>query len=373
MSIFATDLLRILSVTFIIFNHVSWPFFARSGTASEMPLDSLVALMNQLGKPSVLIFIFLSGLAFARHRINAEFKALKFYKNRAGRILPPYLLASFLGVYFFNTVTPENLPAAFFTGAAMYHLYFVALISYCYLLFPLMREIKPSKLNILLLAGSFLSIHFILALFFPETTNPAFSKFLRDTFAVNYELQIDKTIVLWIEFLSFALLFFQSGIWIGRNTDKAPERSALFFTAAVSVMIAAYFAVFADFNFRLGEQVHADTSGRTWRMSVLFYAVTWIFLLRNMNVKQSPPLMRRLARASFLVYLFHPFLINITKPMGYTSPVLHTVLIIISSWTLSILLQHLALKYHLAGLLLGEGDKIIEKKSKPAIILPQQA
>ena len=59
--------------------------------------------------------------------------------------------------------------------------------------------------------------------------------------------------------------------------------------------------------------------------------------------------------------------------MGYTSPVLHTVLIIISSWTLSILLQPLALKYHLAGLLLSEGDKIIEKKSKPAIILPQQA
>ena len=365
MSRFGTDLLRILSVTFIIFNHVSWSYFARNGTSSQMPMDMLVAFFNQLGKPSVLIFIFLSGLAFARHRMNARFHPLTFYKNRASRILPPYLLATFLGIYFFDTASLNDIIPVLFAGGGMYHLYFVALISYCYLLFPIMRKIPPTRFNIVLGAGSFLLLHFFLAVFFPSTTNPELSYFLKETFQISQTFQVSDFILNWIDFLSYAILFFQSGIWIGRKNDREKSRRILFFITASALMTAAFAFVYTDFFFRIHSGVHADPAGRVWRMSVLLYAASWIFLLRNIK-KDSNPFMRRMARASFLVYLFHPFLINMTKSWGYSFPVLHTAGIISASWILSVLLQEIALRFHFAGFLLGEGDKLIEKKDPPA-------
>ena len=373
MSLFATDLLRIISVTFIMFNHVSWPFYARNGSVSETPFDIGVAIVNQLGKPSVLVFIFLSGLAFARHRINSEFSAVKFYKNRAGRLLPPYILISLLAIYFFDTVKTEDIPMAFLTGGAMYHLYFVALISYCYLLFPLMRSIKPTKLNFSMLFICFTILQVTLAVFVPESANPVIIKYARNLFSISYTLDIDKTIVLWIEFLSFAILFFQAGIWIGRSTDKHRERDTGFYSITSVIMISAFIMVFADFIIRIHAGVHADASGRTWRMSVLLYALTWIFLLRNVNRNKSNPAMRRLARASFLVYLIHPLLINFTKTVGYDYPIIYAALIIASSWSVALTLQHLALKFHLAGFFLGEGDKIMEKRSQTVLNTQQQA
>ncbi|RME88123.1 MAG: hypothetical protein D6767_10670, partial [Candidatus Hydrogenedentota bacterium] len=135
----ATDFLRILSAVFIIFNHSYWEYYVQWGKKSSW-IVSFSALLNQFGKPAVLFFIFLSGYAFANQVAQEEkrgkvFSTKNFFRNRFGRILPVYILASLLALFLEKKFSWSSFFTSLFDGSAMFHLYFIPLILALYVLF----------------------------------------------------------------------------------------------------------------------------------------------------------------------------------------------------------------------------------------------
>lgn len=363
MSRFATDLLRVVAVTFIVYNHVSWNIFANVGTAWEDPFSLSIAAFNQLGKPSVLFFLFLSGLAFGAHRTfgsHDAFSVRHFYTNRVLRILPPYLLASLLA--FALGQSRHGFFSGLLDGGNMYHLYFVALLLYLYALYPLLRKIEFSPWRAALFAAPIFLIHPLTA-YADVGRHPllalAGGGLHEGMGALSKSLYAtgDGALVTWLVYFAYALPFFQFGIWTGRAGEdlhlSAAEKGRRL-TAASILWPIAFAVVFFDFYTGAHAGEHADPAGRIWRISVAIYALVLIEWMRNLPHQPSHPLLKRLSRASFLVYLFHPFLILALRKLDYP---IQIPLVIVLSWALGLALHWLATRHPALGALLGEGDR----------------
>jgi peptidoglycan/LPS O-acetylase OafA/YrhL len=129
--------------------------------------------------------------------------------------------------------------------------------------------------------------------------------------------------------------------------------------------VVGFLIVLVDFLGRTAAGVHADDAGRTWRLSVALYALTWLALLTSIQPRVSPAPMRKLARASFLVYLLHPFVINASKDLGFDHPIPHVILVVILSWGIALSLLFVARRVSLIGFLTGEGERMIEPRTVP--------
>ncbi|MEQ8350618.1 MAG: acyltransferase family protein [Leptospiraceae bacterium] len=383
MSRIATDLLRIFAVTCIVFNHVSWPLFVSSASASGGMLAHISAIFNQLGKPSVLFFLFLSGLAFSGKREHLTIAG--FYRSRLLRILPPFLLFSL--IFFlasgdsFELLSPVGW---LFAGTAHYHLYFVAVLLYLYLCYPLLREIpyKPSYLFTLIGVG--IVLHLINS-FRYDAPLPIF---LGHRLAELGDLTMEqpggadnRASVVWLEYFAFAVPFFMAGLWMpqivqrhsflklsfqSRNLD--PEGNGLWtrlgnlkagslfqLILRGGLVVGGFLLVFNDFVLGYKAGLHPDPAGRVWRISVALYAVALIVFLLALPQKSSPDWVKKLSRASFLVYLLHPLWIEATR---FLHPYYQTQVVIPLSWLTALALHELALSFPALGFLLGEGDRL---------------
>lgn len=356
---FSTDLLRVLAGTFIIFNHTSWNLFVMTGRSNSI-WPHIISFFNQLGKPAVLFFIFLSGFAFARHRLNLT--PGYFYLNRIFRILPPYILVSFLGVLV-TAKEHNNYFTMLLGGYALFHLYFIPLILLCYLLFPLLKKIPFNIYTALLMTavitGGYLYTsaangnRIIFNLQMPEISE----HLIKDSY---YRSQFYR----WVEYISFAIPVFTAGIWAGqikRRDERSRHRRSYKTRFTVIIAVAAAFAlVLTDYYIRVSAGVHPDTAGRIWRLSVLIYAAATVAMFTVLFHRDSFYLLRQAARASFLVYLIHPFFILMTRHIDVRWQILTVIPL---SWAAALFLQWLALRFKSAGFFLGEGDRFIRYPS----------
>ena len=131
------------------------------------PNVHLVALFEIVSRFSVPIFFFISAFGlFYRMNLAEPFEYGKFLRRRFKAVLIPYLLWSTLYIvhdnYFYGwQLFPEPDYAAeiYFFGLAKYHLYFLVILIWFYLLMPLwiylMRRMTPARL-VLLLIGQIL-------------------------------------------------------------------------------------------------------------------------------------------------------------------------------------------------------------------------
>ncbi len=371
---FATDLLRVIAATFIIFNHTAWPEFMNLGTAHESWWSHGVAWVNQLGKPSVLIFIFLSGFAFGHKK--GDFSARSFYLSRALRILPLYVIVSAVGIYQKPGMHWWQLPASLLDGSAMFHLYFVALLFYIYLLYPLLRKI-PFTLWTL--------IPFLSLLILPELYGGVRNIYI-SYFSGNGKGFI-KSIPMWGIYFSYGIPFFQAGLWLaGYNWKDTPDRGEFMFgrfkrlidslPVALVILSATYALLLVHFYNEVSSGLNADTSGRIWRISVVLYAAGWVWFMNKLRSDRSSPFLRQLARAGYMVYLLHPFGIQLTRDYLSSNPFLHTAAVAVLTWSATLLLHEVARRNTFFGFFLGEGDRIIktlmEKRAQKSILDDEQ-
>lgn len=134
--------MRIIACLMVVLIHVS------ATPVTELPLNSLSQVIfvaiNQLSKPAVPIFIFISG--FLLHHIygKTRLSLMTFYVKRLPNILNPYLAWSF--VYYLLYVilgqfplSPSFLISGLIWGTFTYHLYFMVIIIQMYLLYPLIH------------------------------------------------------------------------------------------------------------------------------------------------------------------------------------------------------------------------------------------
>ncbi|MEQ9366149.1 MAG: acyltransferase [Leptospirales bacterium] len=442
MSRFSTDLLRVIAVTYVVLNHSTWNAFVEVGADRAHAGSWFFAVLNQLGKPSVLLFLFLSGFAFGVHpkwgrRVDHDRFAFSigFYRNRALRILPPYILMSLIGFAILKIQSAVAVPSpagavhgsespyyeiagtfavdfivGLFDGRHMFHLYFVALLCYLYLLFPWIvggfpRAAAPveggARGDALNARGGRL-LRIALALFvalspivlvyllvdphnrYLQTQIPYIAEF-----APRVQAWLSGEATSWLILLAYALPFFIAGVRVGQYTrlrrepviagsvpptagpPGAVDRLLSYAAArglarrnlkrgALCIGAASAFAlVFGDFLFHVFQTGQfPDFAGRIWRPVVVVYAglavaIMWAFTNQS-NAGEGGPVLRKLARLSFLVYLTHPLLQFAFSglPFAWRVP-----LILGLAWPLALALSALARKYRLAGFLLGEGDR----------------
>lgn len=366
MSRFATDLLRVLAACYIVFNHVSWPVFMGLGTPHEYWLSRVVAFGNQFGKPSVLFFIFLSGFAFSGLAGERRLSTGRFYLNRVARILPPFLVATLLAFAIKGVFDPLRILASLPFGTAMFHLYFVPLISYLYLLFPLLRKIRPSLWSAGLYFGAAIVLYATMRLVSVDKPDDVLltlcggpdsplCRFLKIESAETRD-----QVFIWIRYFVFSLPFFQAGIWLGSQESRAilerwRERRPWAGWAMLPLTALSYVLVCLDFFQSVEEGLDPDSAGIIWRLSVSLYAFACIFAVSLLLRRGYDARLSWLARCSFLVYLVHPFFIPYFRDWN---PVHAVAPILLLSWGLAAFLQWLALKYDLAGFFLGEGDRL---------------
>lgn len=347
----STDILRILAVTCIVFNHTSWAYFATMGTSSESLYSWIVAVVNQFGKPSVLFFLFLSGVAFSGNQFQS---AGAFYKNRLLRIVPAYVLASLIFAVIEGRTFFEFF-GGLFTGGNHYHLYFVAVLLYLYLAYPLLSRWKFSWLNLILIVTAGIFIHALASVLYPVPLVFGYSLAENSNLsAIAPGVAGKPFFVTWMHYFSYAWPFFQMGLWmpeIRSRLEKLP--TVIRISGSVVAIAAGFIAVFIDFLITVDQGLHADPAGRVWRMTVAVYALAWISMMSALPESRSGVFVKRLARSSFLVYLFHPLVIMSSY---WLDPMSRIVPVIVLSWLGAVLLHKLAKSNQTAGFLLGEAD-----------------
>lgn len=128
------------------------------------PNIHLVALFEIVSRFSVPIFFFISAFGlFYRMNLFAPFEYGKFLRRRFKAVLIPYLLCStlyllhdnwFYGYQLFPDI--DYAAEIYFFGLAKYHLYFLVILIWFYLLMPLwiflVKRMTPAKLILLLAA-----------------------------------------------------------------------------------------------------------------------------------------------------------------------------------------------------------------------------
>lgn len=135
------DILRAIAITAVIIIHAISiniiPFLA-----FQPQLNILIGI-DQLMRFCVPFFFAISGYLLAGKYLHSKLEFASFFKKRAFRLIPPYLLWSaiiyFYLVYVAHEPYPENynIFQIIFFGRADYDLYFIPALFYMYLLFPI--------------------------------------------------------------------------------------------------------------------------------------------------------------------------------------------------------------------------------------------
>ncbi len=388
MSRFATDLLRVIAVCCIVFNHATWNGFVELGTGRESVGAWLIAVINQLGKPATLLFFFLSGYAFGAHRLYGggatNFRTSDFYRNRALRILPPFLIMSVFGFLYHGLRGKSELSLTYFLaglpgGAHLFHLYFVAVLLYLYLAYPLLRRLRFRVSTALLLCVPSVLTYIFLD---PHASMGLLESFgitiARDSRAIS-AAAAGGSVVAWTILFSYALPFFVYGKWLGESSGgqqaDAPAPWPAFFAeprrrfrVVTALLPVGFILVFYDFcTSTFFGATHPDPAGRVWRPVVALYAVLWIAWLAHLPERPSGNRLRELARVSFLVYLSHPILMFALAKLPFG---LRITLVLGLAWPLALALHGLAKLHPWIGLLLGEGDRLTAKDGRATTANP---
>ncbi|MCB1139438.1 MAG: acyltransferase [Leptospiraceae bacterium] len=176
-----TDLLRLISISFVLVIHVTGPYEVHFVKNHEfLSMDFFAVLLNQLARFSVPLFVALSGFGLTSKYIqqakkrNPSASGLSiapgpFYADRLSKIGLPFVFWSLLFLYFRDRLDgPYN--AEFFQGlipylykkGADYHFYFFHIIFECYAIFPALAWIMgrgKSYRRILLLLSALAQLY----------------------------------------------------------------------------------------------------------------------------------------------------------------------------------------------------------------------
>lgn len=350
----ATDILRVLAAIFIVFNHSNWGYMVQIGTQQESYWSVFSLVVNQFGKPAVLFFIFLSGFAFANQVAvgltqGAVFQTRNFFYNRIGRILPLYIFSTFLGLWATGKLTFFELLRALPDGSAMPHLYFLPLILFLYALFPMLLRfrLKKNQLTLYLLAGG--SVLLLIEKWMPQ-------------------IGLSPTVELWTVYALYGFFFFFFGVCFAFEQDFFSFIPIQSLPGNVAVLIFLFAVVLFDFYGKLNSGSSPDHAGRIWRFSVAVYALFSIHFVSRFFRKGKHEFWSLLARASFLVYIIHPFLLLGLDKLSFWHPYWRFLITVSASWFLALGIQKLAKKNKIVGILFGEGDHILP--GGPIMALP---
>ena len=274
------------------------------------PNIHLVALFEIASRFSVPIFFSISAFGlFYRMNLSEPFEYGKFLRRRFKAVLFPYLIWSTLYLLHDNYVNgwqlfPDLDYAAeiYFFGLAKYHLYFLVILIWFYLLMPLwiflVRRMTPARL-ILLLAAQVAFDYW--SSYCAEPSENLFMKWRLNWLVLHY------------------MFVFVFGGWLGVHSQKffawcAAHKKIVnaTFLIALTTLLGYYYFLIGVKNF--SPEAAVNTAHQLSPPGIFYTIAASIFLFTLFQFGRLPAPLKKflsvLGKNSYFVYLAHPFAIN---------------------------------------------------------------
>ena len=274
------------------------------------PNIHLVALLEIVSRFSVPIFFFISAFGlFYRMNLAEPFEYRKFLRRRFKAVLIPYLIWSTLYLvhdnWFYGYQLFPDLDYAeeiYFFGLAKYHLYFLVILIWFYLLMPLwiflVKRMTPAKL-ILLLAVQIAFDYW--SSYCAETSENLFMKWRLNWLVLHY-----------------AFIFILGGM-LGARSQKffawcAARRKIIgaTFIITLTALLGWYYCLVYVNKFSALSAV--NTAHQLSPLGIFYTIAASIFFFTLFEFGKLPAQMKNflslLGKNSYFVYLAHPFAIH---------------------------------------------------------------
>lgn len=281
----------------------------------------LVALFEIVSRFSVPIFFFVSAFGlFYRTDLNAPFEFGNFLRRRFKAVLIPYLLWSTFYLvhdnYFHGyQLFPDFDYAAeiYFFGLAKYHLYFLVILIWFYLLMPLwiffVRRMTPTRLFFLLAAQ--------VAFDWWSSYSVALWQFVNSLPQDSWLQMALKWRLNWLV-LHYMFVFVFGGV-LAINSEKffawcSTHKKIIgaTFLIALTILLGYYYFLIVVRNFSPLEAV--NTAHQLSPPGIFYTLATSIFLFTVFQFGKLPAplknLLSLLGKNSYFVYLAHPLAIT---------------------------------------------------------------
>ena len=274
------------------------------------PNIHLVALFEVVSRFSVPIFFFISAFGlFYRMDFSEPFDYKKFLRRRFKAVLIPYLLWSTFYLlhdnFFYGYQLFPNFDYAaeiYFFGLAKYHLYFLVILIWFYLLMPLwiffVRRMTPAKLFLLLIAQ--VAFDFWSSYCAGQSEN-LFMKWRLNWFVGHYVFV----------FVLGGVLGVHSKKFFAWCEARKKIVGATFFVALTTLLGWYYFLILVK---KFSAEAAVNTAHQLSPPGIFYTVAASIFLFTIFQFGKIPATLKKflslLGKNSYFVYLAHPFAIH---------------------------------------------------------------
>ncbi len=250
------------------------------------PPQLLFTLLNRFSKPSVPMFVFMSGFLLNTLYIGKPLKWLSFWKKRLPKLFMPYFI--WASLYFIIYATQGYYPVdlkfylkGLLQGSFIYHLYFMVIIIQFYLAYPifhwLQSKVGTEKLFLLTLMVQFLFI------FIPLP--------LQDRIMPTY------------------LSYFTLGMLLNTNA-KPSQKSPSYYMIAFGIMGSVYTAEFIQ-STNNGVYINARLATVIYILFSLIACYTLLMTLKSLGrlYQDIAPEVNFLSQSTLTLYYAHPLVL----------------------------------------------------------------
>lgn len=298
------DTLKGVSILAVILIHVTANYM---DTNEYLPL-----LLNQLSKFAVPVFFIVSGWGMSVSK-NVSNNYLNFLKKQINKLVIPFLFWSVIYFLLDLIILGKQFEILDFLtslvlGSSYYHMYFIPLLFCFYLIFPIFKKFRQSKvmfLGCLLVTMSSQALGHNGVLFFG----------------------LDINLLNWI-------FYFEFGVWLGykfidKRTFIRKYRLVAVFTFLISLLL-----LYMEWTFV------GNITAMRW--GILIYTISIITLFIGFNIENQ--ILTNLGQISFNIYLIHPLIIILILKF-FEELNLHTNLKILIVWGIVVILSVLYNKF----------------------------
>ncbi|MCX6704505.1 MAG: acyltransferase [Candidatus Woesebacteria bacterium] len=286
----SVDYLRTLAILGVVLIHTT----SRTLEAAKFNLLGfpLTLFLNQTARFAVPLFFIISGFTLETS-FDQNSGYITYFKKRFSKIFIPYIFWSGIYYLFIYNQNRENFFLVLAKGDASYQLYFIPALCIFYLLFPILHKIYKIISNkfflILLLASQIWLLY-------------------RDYFIK--EFRFDDPIHIAV----LAYFFFVIGIVAARNKDTINLLVHKWKYLLLLVIAGSGIYVFREGLVRFLATGNTLSYYSQWRPSVLIYTVALGLILFHLfeKPKFQFPLIAKLSKLSFLVFLIHVIVLEVS-------------------------------------------------------------
>lgn len=310
----------------------------------------LIGLLEILSRFTVPAFFFLSAFGLFYHTSSFDtFSYKDFLWRRSRVVLFPYTAWSLLYIAYagatagnFAGLTPRYLLPALFFGNGYYHLYFMVILLWFYLLMPLWRVMVRGILKKPIL---WLSLIFVVQVAF----NFWSSYYSGQITFQNHWLQYAYSMKLnyWVAHYIWIFLF---GAVVAERYEETRELLwryrgllTIVFAVSVALMMGSYFYVLNERHYTLLEAIY--TIHQLSPMGMLYTGAATLFFLfffiATPMSSMSRGIWEQIGDTSYGIYLIHPFMLIILTAGMYVAQLQYTALVVIGLYVCTVCMSYL--------------------------------